>query len=230
MEHWQETYTSDVDIYETFAAAFDPEGLVWRRVLETVPFANKTVLEIGCGLGHYAQAIAPQTASYIALDVSESMLAEARKRGAGIANLNFLHADAQAIPLPDHSVDLVFGTWAIGAISPPEAKERAMGEIHRVVTPGGEIWAVETHWQSEFMDLRGPEEQANDFQTFRWYESHGFSLVDEVESAFVFPSLAEAERVLGFLFEEQARRYLRQHPSPRLKHGAIIVRKTVAGV
>ena len=77
------------------------------------------------------------------------------------------------------------------------------------------------------MDLRGPEEQANDFQTFRWYESHGFSLVDEIESAFVFPSLAEAERVLGFMFEEKARRYLRQHPSPRLGHGAIIVRKVI---
>ena len=61
MEHWEKTYTSDVDIYEAFGAAFDPEGKVWRRVLETVPFAGKTVLEIGCGLGHYAQAIAPQT-------------------------------------------------------------------------------------------------------------------------------------------------------------------------
>jgi hypothetical protein len=79
------------------------------------------------------------------------------------------------------------------------------------------------------MDLRGPEEQANDRQTVRWYESHGFRLVDEVESAFVFPSLAEAERVLGFMFEEKARQYLRQHPSPRLEHGAIIVRKRVAG-
>ena len=86
---------------------------------------------------------------------------------------------------------------------------------------------VETHWQSDFMDLRGPEEQANDFQTFRWYESYEFSLVDEVESAFVFPSLAEAERVLGFMFEKP-RRYLRQHPSPRLGHGASIVRKVSA--
>ena len=50
MEHWEKTYTSDVDIYEAFCAAFDPEGTVWHRVLETVPFAGKTVLEIGCGL------------------------------------------------------------------------------------------------------------------------------------------------------------------------------------
>jgi ubiquinone/menaquinone biosynthesis C-methylase UbiE len=228
MEHWQKTYTSDVDIYEAFGAAFDPEGKVWHRVLETVPFVGKTVLEIGCGLGHYAQAMAPRTTSYVALDISESMLAKAKQRNAGTANLTFLHADAQAIPLPDASVDLIFGTWAIGAIWPPEAKERAMGEIHRVIKPSGEIWAVETHWASEFMDLRGPEEQAGDYQTFLWYQSHGFVLVDVVESAFVFPSLSEAERVLGFMFEEKALRYLEEHRSPRLAHGAIILRKEIA--
>jgi ubiquinone/menaquinone biosynthesis C-methylase UbiE len=228
MEHWEKTYTSDVDIYEAFGAAFDPEGIVWHHVLETVPFAGKAVLEIGCGLGHYAQAIAPQTESYIALDVSESMLAKTRQRGAGIANLTFLQADAQEIPLPDHAVDLVFGTWAIGAIGPPEAKERAIGEIHRVIKPGGEIWAVETHWASEFMDLRGPDEQASDHQTFLWYQSHGFDLIEVIYAPFIFPSLAEAQRVLGFMFEEKALSYLEHHPSPRLEHGAIIVRKQVA--
>jgi ubiquinone/menaquinone biosynthesis C-methylase UbiE len=229
MEHWRETYTSDVDIYEAFGVAFDPEGRVWRRVREIVPFADKIVLEIGCGLGHYAQAIAPQTTAYFALDVSEAMLNKARQRGGGIPNLAFLHADAQEIPLPNASVDLAFGTWAIGAISPPEAKERAMREIHRVIKPGGEIWTVETHWASEFMDLRGPDEQANDHQTFLWYQSYGFDLIEVIKAPFVFPSLAEARRVLGFMFEEKAMRYLEQHPSPRLEHGAIILHKEVAG-
>jgi ubiquinone/menaquinone biosynthesis C-methylase UbiE len=156
------------------------------------------------------------------------MIATAKERCAGTANLTFLHADAQEIPLPTASVDLVFGTWAIGAIYSREAKDRAMAEIHRVLKPGGEIWAVETTWASEFMDLRGPEEQANDHQTFHWYLSHGFELIDTIEAPFVFPSLPEARRVLGFLFAEKAHRYLDQHPSTRLGHSAIIVRKKVA--
>ena len=228
MERWETTYTSDVAIYEALGAAHDPEETVWHRVLETVPFAAKSVLEIGCGPGHYAQALAPTTKSYIALDVSEAMITAATQHGAGTTNLTFLHADAQAIPLPDHAVDLVFGTWAIGAIWPAEAKERAMGEIHRVVRAGGEIWAVENHWDSPFMQMRGLEEQEGDHQTWRWYESHGFSLVDVVETAFAFPSLSEAERVLGFIFGQKARQYLEQHPSSRLGHRAIIVRKEVA--
>ena len=193
-----------------------------------MPLATKTVLEIGCGPGHYAQAIAPTTTSYIALEVSEAMLEAAKRRCAGTANLTLLHADAQAMPLPNDAVDLVFGTWAIGAIWPPEARERAMGEIHRVVRAGGEIWAVENHWESQFMQMRGPEEQEWDHQTWGWYASHGFSLVDVVETAFAFPSLSEAKRVLGFIFGEKARHYLAQHPSPRLGHRAIILRKEVA--
>jgi ubiquinone/menaquinone biosynthesis C-methylase UbiE len=228
MERWHETYTSDIEIYEAFDAAFDPECRVWSRVLKAMPFAANSVLEIGCGPGHYAKAIAPHTTAYFALDFSEDMLAKAKQPCVGIANLTFLHADAQAIPIPDHAVDLVFGTWAIGAIWPPEAKERAMGEIHRVLKPGGEIWAVETSWSSGFMDLRGPAEQANDHQTFLWYQAHGFDLIEQIDAPFVFPSLAEARRILGFMFEENALRYLERHPSPRLDHGAIIVRKQLA--
>src|SRR5687767_14127215 len=139
MEQWERSYTSDVDVYEALNAAHDPEETVWNRVLQKVPFATKTVLKIGCGTGSYAQAVAPTTTSYIGLDISEAMLAAAKQRCAGTANISFLHVDAQAIPLPDDAVDLVFGTWAIGAIWPPEARERAMGEIHRVVRAGGEI-------------------------------------------------------------------------------------------
>jgi len=228
MEQWGKTYTSDVDVYTALGAAHDPEESVWRRVLETVPFATKTVLEICCGTGHYARALAPTATSYIALDLSEAMLKAAKEHCAGTANITFLHADAQAIPLPDDAVDLVFGTWAIGAIWPPEAKERAMGEIHRVVRASGEIWAVENHWDSEFMTMRGAEEQEGDYQTWRSYESHGFSLVDVVKTAFAFPSVPEAERVLGFIFGEKALQYLAQHPNPRLGHRAIILRKVFA--
>ena len=84
MEHWEKTYTSDVAIYEALGAAHDPDETVWHRVLETVPFAAKSVLEIGCGPGHYAQALAPTTKSYIALDVSEAMITRSpgdRRRG-----------------------------------------------------------------------------------------------------------------------------------------------------
>ena len=52
--------------------------------------------------------------------------------------------------------------------------------------------------------------------------------MDTIEAPFVFPSLAEARRVLGFMFEDKAHRYLERHPSPRLDHGAIVVRKRLA--
>jgi len=228
VERWDEAHTSDLDVYEALAAASDPEQRVWGRVRALVPFAGKTVLEIGCGPGRYAAAIAPLTAAYLALDVSEGMLAVARRRCAGLTNITFLQVDAQAIPLPDASVDLVFGTWAIGAIWSPEARARALMDIRRVVRRGGQIWAVENHWDGPFMEMRGEEEQEGDRRIWYWYEAHGFELVEVVDTAFAFPSLSEAVRVLGFIFGEKAIRYLERHPDPRLGHRAIILRKADA--
>ena len=227
MERWEKTYTSDVDVYEALGAAGDAEGRVLPRLLAGFSVRGKTVLEVGCGTGGYAQALAPLTRAYYALDISAPMLGLARRPCAGVGNLAFLRANAEAIPLRDGSVDAAFGTWAIGAIWPPDARERALGEVHRVVEPGGEVWAVENHWESAFMDMRGDEEQAWDHQTRLWYESHGYEIFDTVDTAFVFPTLAEARRVLGFIFGEKALRYLDAHPSPRLEHTAMIVHKTL---
>lgn len=118
----------------------------------------------------------------------------------------------------------MFGSWAIWT---PDARARAMREIHRVVRTGGEIWAVENHWDSDFKRMPGTAEQDGDHQSGRWYAAHGFQLIERIATAFAFPSLAEAERVLGFI-GEHARQNLAQHPSPRLGHRAMILRKEVA--
>ncbi|MBA2595119.1 MAG: class I SAM-dependent methyltransferase [Chloroflexota bacterium] len=228
MERWAEAYTTDTGIYQAFANAADPEREVSRRVLRAIPYADKTILEIGCGPGGYAPDMAPRAKSYFALDVSEAMIALARERLAGIPNVTILHADAQSIPLADDSMDIIFGTWAIGAIWPHETRESALGDIHRVVKPRGEVWAVESHWQGPFMEMRGKEEQDGDHQTWLWYKSHGFRLVDVIDYAFEFSSLDEAKRILGFIFGEKAHRYLAAHPDRRIGHRAILVHKQVS--
>lgn len=102
-----------------------------------MPFAATTVMEIGCGPGHYAKAIAPQTTAYFALDVSEDILAAAKQRCVGIANLTFLHADAQAIPLPASAA--ISATRACRAPAPPvrsAATMRCVGpSLKRLLAP-----------------------------------------------------------------------------------------------
>ncbi|MBV8889175.1 MAG: methyltransferase domain-containing protein [Alphaproteobacteria bacterium] len=48
------------------------------------------VLDIGCGIGRIAGAIAPRIRSILGIDLSSGMIAEARQRCAGLANAAFL--------------------------------------------------------------------------------------------------------------------------------------------
>lgn len=58
------------------------------RVAHWLP-PGARVLELGCGTGTTALRLAPHVAEYLGTDIAEGMLAIARDRGAGVANLSF---------------------------------------------------------------------------------------------------------------------------------------------
>lgn len=102
---------------------------------------GEAVLDLGCGAGldllHYARLVGP-TGKVIGLDLSPSMLAKARANLAsqGVTNGAFLHAPADAIPLPDSGVDLV---TANGIFNLAPDKDAVMREAHRVLRKGGRL-------------------------------------------------------------------------------------------
>jgi SAM-dependent methyltransferase len=98
--------------------------------------AGQRVLDIGCGSGGNSSLLAARGASVFALDISPDLLALAAQRGrldhvdGAIAPLC---ASTHAIPLPDASVDLVFGNAILHHVD----LERTAQEIARVLRPGG---------------------------------------------------------------------------------------------
>jgi SAM-dependent methyltransferase len=103
--------------------------------------AGDRVLDIGAGSGTdtliAARAVAPGGRVF-ALDMTPAMLAKLRKNVAlaGAANVEVVEGNAESVPLPDASVDVVTSNGVLNLV-PDKAK--AFAEIFRVLRPGGRV-------------------------------------------------------------------------------------------
>jgi ubiquinone/menaquinone biosynthesis C-methylase UbiE len=95
---------------------------------------GKDVLDAGCGLGYGLDIFAAAGAAKLTgVDIDEQAVAQARSRFAAFAD-SFLRADLCALALPDSSFDVVVCFETIQQVSDGE---RALGELRRVLRPGG---------------------------------------------------------------------------------------------
>lgn len=104
-----------------------------------------SVLDIGCGAGLDALVSARRvgpTGQVIGLDFSYEMLKVARDSAIEkcFANLKFICGEAERLPLPDRSVDVVLvnGIFNLNA-----DRAAVFKEIGRVTRPGGMVYAAE---------------------------------------------------------------------------------------
>src|SRR5688572_26612527 len=70
---------------------------------------DERVLDVATGGGHTALAFARRAREVVAVDITERMLqvAEAFIREQGLTNVSFERADAEALPFPNESFDIV---------------------------------------------------------------------------------------------------------------------------
>jgi SAM-dependent methyltransferase len=69
---------------------------------------ERDVLDIGCGIGRFARALADRVATITGTDISPRMLAAARQRCAGLANVSFIETSGRDLaPLAAGSFDAV---------------------------------------------------------------------------------------------------------------------------
>jgi ubiquinone/menaquinone biosynthesis C-methylase UbiE len=109
-----------------------------RRV---IPAAEGRVLEIGIGSGLNLPFYSQKAEHVIGLDPSPKLLAMARQAArASSGPVEFVEGSAEAIPLEGGSIDTVVTTWTLCSI--PDAP-RSLGEMRRVLKPGGRLLFVE---------------------------------------------------------------------------------------
>ncbi len=123
--------------YTTSAAHADPRALA-RLVAMARAQADWVALDVATGTGHTAFALAPHVSTVVGADLTPEMLDEARKLQAqnGLNNVAFQIADAHRLPFGDGAFDLVVSRRAPHHFADIH---RALGEMRRVVKPGGRL-------------------------------------------------------------------------------------------
>jgi ubiquinone/menaquinone biosynthesis C-methylase UbiE len=118
--------------------AADPQQREMREAsFSDIPFpTGARVLEVGCGPGPVARALAstPGIGEVIGVDPSLVFLEKGRELARDLANLAFLEGDARALPLEDSSFDVVVFHTTLCHVPGPEV---ALAEALRVLRGGG---------------------------------------------------------------------------------------------
>jgi SAM-dependent methyltransferase len=124
-------------------ASFGPTAMFTTPVAgHLVGFARigtgEAVLDVGTGTGVVAITAARAGARVSALDLTPELLEQAREnaRVAGFDDIAWTEGDAEALPYPDASFDVVLSQFGHMFAPRPEV---AVAEMRRVLKPGGRI-------------------------------------------------------------------------------------------
>ncbi|HMK73275.1 MAG TPA: bifunctional demethylmenaquinone methyltransferase/2-methoxy-6-polyprenyl-1,4-benzoquinol methylase UbiE [Myxococcaceae bacterium] len=143
------------EMFSSIAPRYDVTNVVlsfgidrlWRRaaVRESGVSPGARVLDCATGTGDLAlafrRAVGP-SGQVVGTDFCEPMLEPAREkaRHAGLTNVRFEMADAQALPYPDAAFDVASIAFGIRNVDDPVG---CLGEMARVVRPGGRVVVLE---------------------------------------------------------------------------------------
>lgn len=129
----------------------------WKAQLlaELAPFVGEhtRALDLACGTGDLARALAERGARVVGIDASPRMIEAAKQRDVR-AGVDYIVGDMTALEVPDASVDVVTAGYALRNV--PDYK-RALREIARVLRPGGRLLTLDFYrpenvvWRRAFL-------------------------------------------------------------------------------
>ncbi len=181
-------FAKTVEAFSKLAVRDSPEILVEQAEFAK-PQASDSALDVACGPGKFVLAFAPRVRFARGIDLTPEMLRQAREfqRQSGIANAFFDCGDADQLPYPSASFDLVTCQYAFHHMQKPRGP---LGEMIRVLKPAGRIVLI---------DSLAPESDS------KWELHNRIELLRD-------PSHAETLRLTSFLklFEDLELEVMRQ--------------------
>lgn len=98
-----------------------------------------TALDYGCGVGRLSRALASRFENVIGMDISETMLKEARTVNASFPNLSFIGNNGRELTdIKDGTIDFIYSNIVLQH-SPQENQRLIINEFCRVLSQGGVV-------------------------------------------------------------------------------------------
>lgn len=135
--------TGSRNYFETVAPKWDTmrQGFFSEAVREKAfeaagAVAGKIAADIGAGSGFVTEGLLRRGLRVIAVDRSEAMLEEMRRKFGECGAVEYRIGDAESLPLEDRSVDYVFANMCLHHVESPSA---AIREMARILKHGGRL-------------------------------------------------------------------------------------------
>jgi ubiquinone/menaquinone biosynthesis C-methylase UbiE len=120
--------------------AVDRDGLLERAMASLADWASCDVLDVGCGTGFHLPRFASEARRVYGVEPHPALLRLAARRTRSLTNVTLVGGTAQALPLPDASVDVAHARWAY-FFGP--GCEPGLRELARVVRGGGTAFVID---------------------------------------------------------------------------------------
>ncbi len=128
-------------LYDRLVRSAEDAGLrAWRRDL--LQDLSGEVLEVGAGTGLNLPHYPPAVTRLVLAEPDRHMRAKLSRKPppAGVARVEIVEAALEALPMPHASFDAVVSTLVLCSVDDPD---RALGEVRRVLRPGGRFVFLE---------------------------------------------------------------------------------------
>mgnify|MGYP001817534815 FL=1 len=121
-------------------------GIEWKLLLDLMqPKADTTLLDVGCGTGHFSRRFADMGLNVTAVDSHQAALDYARQQS---EEVHYLPANALSLPFSNDSFDYVSAITSLCFVEPPQ---QALQEMWRVTRRGLLLGLLNNHsllyWQ-----------------------------------------------------------------------------------
>jgi len=134
LEYWNKA-AQDTQVDIKYISDVDTEECLTKAIRPYLKYG--VTLDLGCGVGRLAIPIAEDTDSHVfGVDISREMVNLATMRSAHISNLSLMVGDGRTLQFKNAFFDCAY-TMLLFQHLPTEAVQGYIGEVGRVLKPGG---------------------------------------------------------------------------------------------